>query len=127
MLLGLHHIQLAMPKGGDAKARHFFGGVLGLTEVEKPKALAGRGGLWFEHGAIRLHLGIEDPFAPARKAHPAFQVASLSLVITALTQANIAHRTDIDLPGIQRIYVDDPFGNRIELLETGPTPPPSLP
>lgn len=127
MLIALHHIQLAMPQGGEAKARRFFGEVLGLTEVNKPEALAGRGGLWFEHGQIRVHLGVEEPFTPARKAHPAFQVVSLANAVATLTATNFAYRTDIDLPGIRRIYVDDPFGNRIELLEIGLIPPPSPP
>lgn len=127
MLLGLHHIQLAMPKGSDARARSFYAEILGLTEVEKPNALSSRGGLWFEHGAIRLHLGIEEPFTPARKAHPAFQVVSLATTKIRLEQSNVAYRTDIDLPGVRRIYVDDPFGNRIELLEVLPIPPPAPP
>lgn len=117
MLLALHHVQLAMPKGQEAAARAFYSGVLGLTEVAKPPALQARGGAWFESALLRVHLGVETPFAPARKAHPAFQVASLAATMAALDAAGIAWRRDIDLPGLNRIYVDDPFGNRIELLE----------
>jgi catechol 2,3-dioxygenase-like lactoylglutathione lyase family enzyme len=113
----LHHVQLAMPAGGEDLARGFYAGVLGLTEVPKPEALQGRGGVWFETGPLRLHLGVEQPFAPARKAHPALRVSSLDEAKAALQAQGLAFRSDIDLPGISRIYVDDPFGNRIELME----------
>ncbi len=113
----LHHVQLAMPAGGEDLARDFYAGVLGLTEVPKPEALRGRGGVWFETGAVRLHLGVEQPFSPARKAHPALRVSSLEEAKTALWAQGLEFRSEIDLPGISRIYVDDPFGNRIELLE----------
>ncbi|MFC4732962.1 VOC family protein [Salipiger abyssi] len=117
MLLSLHHIQLAMPRGREAEAIAFYADVLGLDPVEKPAPLRSRGGVWFEGGALRVHLGIEEPFAPARKAHPAFQVANLDAMIARLDRAGLSWRRDIDLPGLRRIYVDDPFGNRIELLE----------
>ncbi|WP_299908137.1 VOC family protein [uncultured Paracoccus sp.] len=113
----LHHVQLAMPAGGEDLARDFYAGVLGLTEVPKPEALQGRGGVWFETGAVRLHLGVEQPFAPARKAHPALRVSSLDEAKAALQAQGLEFRSEIDPPGINRIYVDDPFGNRIELLE----------
>ena len=118
MILDLHHLQLAMPKGGEALARGFYGGVLGLSETAKPAALAGRGGVWFETREIRLHLGVEEPFAPARKAHPAFRVADLDAMRPRLAARGIEARPDIDLPGLRRLYVDDPFGNRIEICET---------
>lgn len=117
MIEALHHIQLAMPPGTEDRARAFYIGVLGFTEVEKPDALKGRGGVWFTRAGIQLHLGVEDPFLPAKKAHPAFRVATLDQAIRHLEARNIACRSDIDLPGIRRIYIDDPFGNRIELLE----------
>ncbi|MDN5785821.1 VOC family protein [Pseudorhodobacter sp.] len=117
MLLTLHHIQLAMPKGGEDAAHSFYHGVLAMTVVPKPATLAGRGGIWFESGAIRLHLGVETDFVPARKAHPAFTVASLDATKAQLTSAGIAWHTDIDLPEFSRIYTADPFGNRIELLQ----------
>lgn len=117
MILELHHIQLAMPEGREQEARAFYGGVLGLREVDKPEALRARGGVWFESGRIRLHLGVETPFSPARKAHPAFRVENLEQATATLRLNGLAFSSDIDLPGIRRIYVDDPFGNRIELLE----------
>lgn len=118
MILDLHHIQLAMPKGREAEAIAFYRDLLGLALVEKPEALRGRGGVWFEHGALRLHLGVERPFRPARKAHPAFRVASLAETEAAFAARGVETRRDVDLPGLRRVYIDDPFGNRIEILET---------
>ncbi|MBN9887488.1 VOC family protein [Pelagibaca abyssi] len=106
-----------MPAGRETDAIAFYSGVLGLEPAEKPAPLRARGGVWFERGALRVHLGTEQPFAPARKAHPAFQVAELDATIARLDRAGLPWRRDIDLPGLRRIYVDDPFGNRIELLE----------
>jgi catechol 2,3-dioxygenase-like lactoylglutathione lyase family enzyme len=116
LLIALHHVQLAMPQGGEAQAEAFYAGILGMTVAPKPAALAGRGGIWFEAGPIRLHLGVETPFTPARKAHPAFEVTDLSRVTEHLHAAGLQTKTDQDLPDIQRIYINDPFGNRIELL-----------
>ena len=116
-LLHLDHIQLAMPEGREEAARGFYGALLGLTEVEKPDNLKTRGGCWFEKGAIKVHLGVENGFRPARKAHPAFLVADLPGLVSRLEQAGIAARRDEPLPGYTRVYVDDPFGNRIELME----------
>ncbi len=116
-LLALHHVQLAMPEGGEAAARAFYGGLLDLPEVPKPAALQGRGGVWFERGNLRLHLGVEAPFVPARKAHPAFAVQGLAALASRLHKAGHPPRAEIDLPGMARLYVDDPFGNRLELLE----------
>lgn len=113
----LDHVQLAMPVGGEAQAVAFYAGVLGLTEVAKPEVLAGRGGAWFEAGSARLHLGVETPFRPARKAHPAYEVTRLADAIRALEAAGAPIRHDADVPGIARIFTEDPFGNRIELLE----------
>ena len=117
MLLALHHVQLAMPTGGEAAARGFYRDLLGLAEVPKPAELAARGGVWFERGELRVHLGVEDGFAPARKAHPAFLVTDLSALIERLETAGIGVRHDGALPGFDRIYTADPFGNRIELME----------
>ncbi|MEI4470666.1 VOC family protein [Frigidibacter sp. MR17.24] len=117
MILALHHVQLAMPRGGEPAARQFYGGVLGLPEVAKPAALAGRGGCWFESGELRLHLGVETPFVPARKAHPGLQVADLSELCARLDRHGIAVTPDAALPGLRRVHVADPFGNRLELLE----------
>ncbi len=117
MLLDLHHVQLAMPRGREAEALAFYEGILGLTQIEKPAQLQGRGGVWFGLGPVQLHLGVEEPFHPARKAHPAFRVRSLAALQRRLRAAGVATRPDVDLPGIRRVFVDDPFGNRIELLE----------
>ncbi|CAD5267024.1 Glyoxalase/bleomycin resistance protein/dioxygenase [Bosea sp. 62] len=117
MILELHHIQLAMPEGREEEARAFYCNVLGLREVDKPEELRARGGVWFESGTIKVHLGVETPFSPARKAHPAFRVESLEQAIATLRLNGVKVRPDVDLPGIRRSYVDDPFGNRIELLE----------
>lgn len=117
MILELHHIQLAMPEGREEEARAFYGGVLALREVGKPEELRARGGAWFESGTVKVHLGVETPFSPAKKAHPAFRVENLEQAIAVLRLNGLAFRPDIDLPGIRRIYVEDPFGNRIELLE----------
>lgn len=118
-LTGLDHVQLAAPAGCEAQARAFYGEALGLPEQPKPPALAGRGGVWFAVGAQGLHVGVEDPFRPARKAHPALRAASagaLRDLAGALRAAGHAVRWDDELPGITRCYVDDPFGNRLELL-----------
>jgi catechol 2,3-dioxygenase-like lactoylglutathione lyase family enzyme len=117
MLTQIHHVQIAMPAGREAEAIDFYAGVLGMKVVEKPAELAGRGGVWFEAGEIRLHLGVEESFRPARKAHPAFRVAVLADTVAQLRSAGIDTVPDVDLPGISRVFVSDPFGNRIELLE----------
>lgn len=116
-LLQLDHIQLAMPEGQEEAARGFYGGLLGLREVEKPDNLKARGGCWFEKGGIKVHLGVEKDFRPARKAHPAFLVEDLAGLVARLEQAGVAARSDEPLPGYTRVYVADPFGNRIELME----------
>lgn len=116
-LLQLDHIQLAMPEGQEEAARGFYHALLGLPEVEKPDNLKTRGGCWFEKGAIKLHLGVEKDFRPARKAHPAFLVRDLAGLVARLEQAGMEARRDEPLPGYDRVYVDDPFGNRIELME----------
>jgi catechol 2,3-dioxygenase-like lactoylglutathione lyase family enzyme len=116
-LVGLDHVQLAMPRGEEALARLFYGGVIGLQEVRKPRELARRGGLWFVGPGIAVHLGVEEPFRPARKAHPAFVVANLDRARRRIA-ANGADIEDDDsgLP-VRRCYVADPFGNRIELVD----------
>ena len=116
-VLGLDHVQLAMPSGRESDARAFYAGLLGLAEVAKPIHLAKRGGCWFEKGALKVHLGVEEDFAPARKAHPAFAVDDLDEIAGRLEQSGYPLRTDQPLDGLERRYVDDPFGNRIELLQ----------
>jgi catechol 2,3-dioxygenase-like lactoylglutathione lyase family enzyme len=113
----IDHVQLAMPFGKEAEARAFYEGVLGIPEVTKPSNLAKRGGCWFVRDALKVHLGVEDDFRPARKSHPAFLVENLSVLKTFIEAAGYAFKTDEPLEGYDRIYVDDPFGNRIELME----------
>ena len=117
MFAGLHHVQLAMPRGEEDRARAFYGGVLGLTEIDKPPVLAARGGAWFRGGGLELHLGVEDAFAPARKAHPGILTDDLDGVAARLEAAGIPPRRDGDFPGHRRFYADDPFGNRLEFLQ----------
>lgn len=118
----LHHVQLAMPAGGEPRAREFYQGLLGIPEVPKPATMAARGGCWFERGGLRVHLGVEADFRPARKAHPAFVVTGLSPLAARLRAARHECREDTELSGYDRVFVDDPFGNRIELLEPRPRP-----
>lgn len=113
----LHHVQLAMPKGQETAAIGFYQGLLGFAEVAKPPILAARGGVWFERGQVRIHLGVEDGFQPAKKAHPAFEVSGVVALLDHLEAAGVAVTRDQNLPGFVRGYVEDPFGNRIELLE----------
>ncbi|WP_108482668.1 VOC family protein [Oceaniglobus ichthyenteri] len=117
MLMGLHHVQLAMPQDGEADARAFYSGVLRMYEEPKPPELAKKGGVWFQTGSVRVHLGVETPFAASKKAHPGFLVASLSMARDALDAAGVTFESNGDFPGFNRLYVSDPFGNRIELLE----------
>ena len=117
-ILSIDHVQIAMPAGEETKARAFYSGVLGLSEIPKPAELARRGGAWFQSQAVQLHLGVEPDFRPARKAHPAFLVDSLDELI-AKSQA-AGYETDTSQPpldGYRRAHVFDPFGNRIELME----------
>lgn len=113
----IHHVQLAIPPGREAEARAFYHGVLGIPEVSKPPNLATRGGCWFQRGSLRIHLGVDTNFRPALKAHPALVVSDLAGLSRALQAAGHPVRTDEPLEGFVRVYVDDPFGNRIELLE----------
>jgi catechol 2,3-dioxygenase-like lactoylglutathione lyase family enzyme len=113
----IDHVQLAMPAGGEELARAFYGGALGIQEVPKPAHLAKRGGCWFEREDLKIHLGVEAEFRPARKAHVALLVAGLRELQEKLKASGYALKEDEPLEGHHRIYVDDPFGNRIELLE----------
>lgn len=115
-ILGLDHVQLAMPAGRETDARAFYQGVLGLTEVPKPAPLADRGGCWFAAPGVQLHLGVEPDFRPARKAHPALRVADLDAAAATLTAAGAPVLPDHALPDTPRLFTADPFGNRIELL-----------
>jgi catechol 2,3-dioxygenase-like lactoylglutathione lyase family enzyme len=119
-ILRIEHVQLAMPRGEEDRARAFYSGLLGIPEVPKPPALAARGGVWFESGDVKVHLGVESDFRAAKKAHPAFLVRDLAGLAERLRAAG-ATVTDDDglMPDspYRRVYVADPFGNRLELME----------
>jgi catechol 2,3-dioxygenase-like lactoylglutathione lyase family enzyme len=115
------HVQLAMPVGREGDARRFYAGLLGVTEVPKPPHLAARGGCWFEDDKVKIHLGVETDFRPAKKAHPALLVSDLRSLVARLEAADVDLVTDEPLDGYDRVYAYDPFGNRLELLEPLPT------
>jgi catechol 2,3-dioxygenase-like lactoylglutathione lyase family enzyme len=118
VITGIDHVQLAMPGGQEDAARAFYAGLLGMTELPKPPVLAVRGGCWFASGAAVLHLGVEEPHRPARKAHPALLVDDLDVLSAALTAAGYACvRADGEIPGIRRFHTHDPFGNRVEFQQ----------
>ena len=115
-VVAIDHVQLAMPAGGEASAETFYAGLLGLRRVPKPVHLERRGGCWFENDRVKIHLGVDSEFRPARKAHPALVVKGLDELTERLGEAGATVRFE-PLDGYRRIYVDDPFGNRIELIE----------
>jgi catechol 2,3-dioxygenase-like lactoylglutathione lyase family enzyme len=117
-MLGLDHVQIAAPPGCEAGARRFYGDVLGLQEVAKPEALRARGGVWFAVGEQQLHVGVEEPFAAARKAHPALRTdpAELDVLAARLDAAGAPVTWDETIPGVRRFYTADPWGNRLEIL-----------
>jgi len=117
MLKDIDHVQIAMPAGEEDRARDFYGRILGFTEVAKPEHLRMRGGVWFSLGARQFHLGVEKDFAPAKKAHPAFLVDDVERVRRALEANGCKVTSDEPLQGYDRIYADDPFGNRLEFLK----------
>ncbi len=112
----IDHVQLAMPTGGEGRATEFYEGLLGIPRVAKPAELEVRGGCWFERGDLRIHLGVEEDFRPARKAHPALAVSGIGELCAVLEGAGHPVRRAENVPGVLQWYVDDPFGNRIELL-----------
>ena len=117
-ILSIDHVQIAMPAREEDKARAFYINTLGFTEIPKPAELAKRGGIWFQSENVQLHLGVENDFRPARKAHPAFIVDDLDALIAKAQSAG--YETDTSQPpldGYKRAHVFDPFGNRIELME----------
>jgi catechol 2,3-dioxygenase-like lactoylglutathione lyase family enzyme len=118
-VIGLDHVQLAAPCSPDTevRARAFYSGVLGLDEIEKPDALKPKGGVWFSLGTGELHVGIEEPFSPARKAHPALLVSGLEELKQSMSGLGYEISEAEEIPHVQRFYVYDPFGNRIELME----------
>jgi hypothetical protein len=117
-VVGLDHVQLAMPPGREreAEAEAFYVGLLGFSRIPKPEPMASRGGCWFATGRIALHLGVEEDFRPARKAHPALVVTGLADLVVAAGLAGVEVRPNPDQPDGAGCYLDDPFGNRIELI-----------
>lgn len=112
----IDHVQLAMPAGGEERARAFYGSLLGMTEIPKPPELAKRGGCWFESDDVQIHLGVEDDFRPAKKAHPALRCRDYAALLRRLRDAGIDVNEANDIPGVKRCHVHDPFGNRIEFI-----------
>jgi len=117
MIIGIDHVQLAMPAGAVDIARHFYGDVLGLAEEPKPSNLAKRGGCWFGNKLVKIHLGVQQEFRPAAKAHPGLLVRGLQELVQACHAGGFQVVHDEPLEGYERVYVSDPFGNRIELME----------
>jgi catechol 2,3-dioxygenase-like lactoylglutathione lyase family enzyme len=115
-VLGLDHVQLPITPGGEAVARNFWSGLLRLPEVEKPGSLAGRGGVWFQCGPQQIHCGVEADFTPGRR-HPALLVEDLGAARRALEKAGRPVRQEPEIPGYRRLFTEDPFGNRVELME----------
>jgi hypothetical protein len=118
-IIALDHVQLAMPPARERDADAFYCGVLGFTSIPKPEPLAARGGRWYGAGDVQVHLGVEEDFRPARKAHPALRVEDFDDLLGRLDGYGTSWRWDHDLPDVRRLYVDDPFGNRIELIDAG--------
>ena len=113
---GLHHVQLALPKGGEDECRKFYVGVLGLTEVQKPPALAARGGLWVRADNLEIHLGAEEEFRPQKKAHPGIVVGNIDALARRIESFGLAVEWDENFPGMRRFYLWDNSGNRLEFL-----------
>lgn len=114
----IDHVQLAMPAGGESMARGFYRDLMGMTELPKPEQLAKRGGCWFASGSVRVHLGVENDFRPAKKAHPALRCGDYSGLTSRLRAAGVEVKEDDNIPGVRRCHIADPFGNRIELIES---------
>jgi catechol 2,3-dioxygenase-like lactoylglutathione lyase family enzyme len=118
VLLGFHHVQLAMPQGRESEAAAFYCDVLGFEQIPKPAQLAAKGGCWFRSGPLELHLGVDEPFTPARKAHPALLANDVEQLRARLRNAGVEPIFDTQLEGHERFYVHDPFGNRLEFIAT---------
>jgi catechol 2,3-dioxygenase-like lactoylglutathione lyase family enzyme len=117
----LHHVQLAIPAGGEDACRTFWGDTLGMAELAKPPVLAGRGGCWFRGGGLEVHLGVEADFAPALKAHPGILVSDVAGLAARFESHGVPVIWDGNFPGFSRFYANDPFGNRLEFLELLPS------
>jgi catechol 2,3-dioxygenase-like lactoylglutathione lyase family enzyme len=114
----IDHVQLAMPPGGEGPARRFYRDLLGMDEVAKPAELVKRGGCWFKSGEVQIHLGVEQKFHPAKKAHPALRCYDYATLVKRLHEAGVDILEVNDIPGVRRCHTYDPFGNRIELVGT---------
>ncbi len=117
LISGVDHVQLAAPVGCEAQARRFYGDILGMEEITKPEALQLRGGCWFQCGHQQVHIGVEHDFRPAKKAHPAFLVSDLHKLEEIFTVRHIGYERDSSIPGVRRIYANDPWGNRLEFIQ----------
>lgn len=118
-VVGLHHVQVVVPAGTEERVRGYYGGVLGMPEIPQPPAIAARGGVWFAVGDQELHVGVEEPFRPALKAHPCFLVADVDAAGEAVAADGGEVRWDEQIPGVRRFHTDDPFGNRVEVRQAG--------
>lgn len=116
-VIGLHHVQVSCPAGSENILRTVYGQILGMAEVPKPPVLAARGGVWFRAGSCEIHYGVEDPFIPARKAHPGIAVSDVDAVAAAVAGAGATARWDDNLPGVRRFHTQDPVGNRLEFQQ----------
>ena len=119
---GLHHVLIAIPPGGEDECRDFYVGVLGMMELVKPSALAARGGLWVRADTLEIHLGVEQDFRPARKAHPGIRVTGLDALAERLAAHGVEVAWDDDFPGHRRFYACDPHRNRLEFIERRASP-----
>lgn len=116
-ILEIEHVQIAIPIASEQRARAFYCGILGFREIAKPAEMAERKSLWFAAGKVKLHLGIEADFHPAKRAHPAFIVEGLNAILAACERDGVSAKQDNSFQGFRRFHVFDPFGNRLELME----------
>jgi predicted enzyme related to lactoylglutathione lyase len=125
-ILSIEHVQIAIPMGAEERARGFYAGILGFSEVEKPASMAKRNSIWFAAGSVSLHLGLEPDFHPAKRAHPAFVVNNMDQILADCERGGVTMKPDVSFKGFRRVHVFDPFGNRLELMEASPqSSPPS--
>lgn len=116
-ILSIEHVQIAIPVGGEDRARAFYTGILGFVEVDKPAAMAKRNSIWFTAGSVSLHLGLEPDFHAAKRAHPALVVHGMDQILTACEREGVTVKPDVSFNGFRRVHIFDPFGNRLELME----------
>ncbi len=116
-VLKLHHVQLAIPPGSEDECRRFYCAILGWKELPKPAVLVKRGGLWLSAGEVELHLGVEQDFHPAKKAHPAFLVTAIDNIAADLASQKFEVDWDDSIPEFKRFFVFDAVGNRLEFMQ----------